>query len=47
MHMKGVGDCSIPYHEVPRGKVLWHDLSIIKDGSEENNYEVQSASNHV
>ena len=47
MHMKGVGDCSIPYQQVPRGKVLWHDLSEIKDGSEENNDEVQSVSNHV
>ena len=43
--MKGVGDCSTPYHQMPRGQVLWHDLSVIKDGSEENNEdeEVQSA----
>ena len=44
--MKGVGDCSITYQQVPRGKVLWHDLSKMKDGSEED-YEVESAVDNV
>jgi len=47
MRMQGVGDCSIPNDQVPRGKVLWHDLSIIKDGSEGNDEEVHSAKNNV
>ena len=46
MHMKGVGDCSVPYDQVPRGKVLWHDLSMSKDGSEEDE-EAQIAINNA
>ena len=42
LHMRGVGDCSTPYDEVPRGQVLRHDLSLIKDGSEETKEEAQS-----
>ena len=46
--MKGVGDCTtVPYDQVPKGKVLWHDLSIIRNGSEENEDEVQSAMKNV
>jgi len=29
MRMEGVGDCSIPHSDMPRGEVLWHDLSPI------------------
>ena len=27
MRMEGVGDCSVPHSDMPRGEVLWHDLS--------------------
>ena len=35
MRMEGVGDCSIPNSDMPRGEVLWHDLSpiITRDGN--------------
>ena len=46
--MQGVGDCTtVPYDQVPKGKVLWHDLSTIRDGSEEDEDEVQSAMKNV
>ena len=42
LHMGGVGDCSIPFEKVPRGQVLWHDLSIMNDvGSSEDQQSSQ------
>ena len=29
LRMDGVGNCSIPQNEAPRGQVFWHDLSPI------------------
>jgi len=31
LHMSGVGDCSLPLEETPRGKVLWHDLTLLDE----------------
>ena len=44
MHMPGLGDCTTPYEDVPRGKVLWHDLSVVKEDNETENV-VEKASN--
>ena len=31
LHMTGLGDCAVPRDQVPRGRVLWHDLTLMDD----------------
>ena len=49
MNMVGLGDCTIPYEEVPQGQVLWHDLSTFKEAEGDSIIEdqdvVQTVSN--
>jgi len=49
LHMVGLGDCTVPYEEVPQGQVLWHDLSVFKEAEGDPNYQdqdtVQTVSN--
>lgn len=49
LHMVGLGDCTVPYEEVPQGQVLWHDLSVFKEAEGDLNSQdqetVQTVSN--
>jgi len=49
MHMAGLGDCTVPFQDVPKGQVLWHDLSVLKEAEEDaenqNDEEVDIISN--
>eukprot|EP00092_Neocalanus_flemingeri_P023823 GFUD01025848.1.p1 GENE.GFUD01025848.1~~GFUD01025848.1.p1 ORF type:complete len:319 (-),score=106.92 GFUD01025848.1:245-1201(-) len=43
MRLEGVGDCSVPQTAVPKGEVLWHDLSCTRSSARDSDQGVQSA----
>jgi len=42
LRMEGIGDCSVPQADVPRGANLWHDLNYLSCDKIEKNFATQS-----
>ena len=38
LRMEGIGDCSVPQADVPRGANLWHDLNYLSCDKIEKNF---------